>query len=89
MSDSDQDTYLWLEDVASSESLDWARKRNLESEQSLVEDPAFSPLKDRLLSALDSDKRLAIGTLYGSHAVSYTHLRAHRDLSTSRMPSSA
>ena len=36
MSDSDQDTYLWLEDVASSESLDWA-KRNLESEQSLVE----------------------------------------------------
>jgi len=67
MSDSDQDTYLWLEDVASSESLDWARKRNLESEQSLVEDPSFSPLKDRLLSALDSDKRLAIGTLYGSH----------------------
>ena len=62
MSDSDQDTYLWLEDVASSESLDWARKRNRESEQSLVEDPAFSPLKDRLLSALDSDKRLAIGT---------------------------
>ena len=39
MSDSDQDTYLWLEDVASSESLDWARKRNLENEQSLVEDP--------------------------------------------------
>ncbi|MEC7200903.1 MAG: hypothetical protein VXW84_09715, partial [Verrucomicrobiota bacterium] len=65
MSDSDQDTYLWLEDVASSESLDWARKRNRESEQSLVEDPAFSPLKDQLLSALDSDKRLAIGTLYG------------------------
>jgi len=56
---SDEDPWLWLEDVTAERSLDWARARNAESQDVLESDARFAAQRSRLLSILDSDERIA------------------------------
>ena len=53
-----EDPWLWLEEVTAERSLDWARARNAESQAVLEADPAFAEHRDRLLTILDSDARI-------------------------------
>ncbi len=52
-----EDRYLWLEDVTSERSLEWARARNTESAK-VLENDGFHALEKRLLDILDSDARI-------------------------------
>ena len=62
-----QDPFLWLEDVDGDRSLEWVRARNAESEAALTRAPRFAALRDRLLSILDSDERIAHVAKRGPH----------------------
>ncbi|MGC6488737.1 MAG: prolyl oligopeptidase family serine peptidase [Planctomycetota bacterium] len=61
------DPFLWLEDVDGDAPLAWVRARNAESEAALAAAPRFGALRDRLLSILDSDERVAYVTKRGAH----------------------
>jgi prolyl oligopeptidase len=53
-----QDEHLWLEDVASSEALDWVGARNTETEAELTALPGYAALRARLKTILDSKERI-------------------------------
>ena len=52
------DPYLWLEDVTGDKALDWVRERNAESQKTLEGDLAFKSLESDLLAILDSDDKI-------------------------------
>src|SRR5262245_26521463 len=52
-----EDRFLWLEDVTSERSLDWARARNAES-ASVLATPEEAALEKRILDILDSKERI-------------------------------
>jgi len=52
------DPWLWLEDVDSTQALDWVRARNAESEAALTALPGYAPLRARLKTILDSRERI-------------------------------
>ncbi|GAA0998188.1 hypothetical protein GCM10009551_066490 [Nocardiopsis tropica] len=51
------DPYLWLEEVESDTSLDWARERNAESAARLAGE-RFETIESEVLQILDSDERI-------------------------------
>ncbi len=55
---SNEDPYLWLEEVEGEQALDWVRERNRQSTKVLQSDPAFRTLESDLLAILDSDERI-------------------------------
>jgi prolyl oligopeptidase len=55
---SDDDPYIWLEDVTGEKQLDWVRARNKVSQGALEADPEFETLRTDLLAILDSDERI-------------------------------
>ena len=61
------DPFLWLEDVDGERQLDWVRARNAESQEALTGGPRFQALRDRVLSILDSDDRIAYVQKRGAH----------------------
>ena len=44
----DEDPYLWLEDVAGDDALKWAEERNDVTRSAFADDPEFEPLEQRL-----------------------------------------
>jgi prolyl oligopeptidase len=54
----EQDPYLWLEDVASSQALGWVGERNRETEAELAQRPDYAALRTRLKTILDSKDRI-------------------------------
>ncbi|MBM3286573.1 MAG: S9 family peptidase [Candidatus Eisenbacteria bacterium] len=73
------DAYLWLEDVDSETSLQWARARNDESSRALTNDPEFASLRARLLAIYDSKDRIAYPDKVGDYLYNFwtdeTHVR--------------
>lgn len=53
-----EDPNLWLEAVDAPEALDWVRAQNAVSTQELEAGPDFAPIRDRLLTILDSEARI-------------------------------
>jgi prolyl oligopeptidase len=53
-----EDPYVWLEDVGGEIALNWVRERNEATVGHFQKDPAFSQLKNDLLTILDSDERI-------------------------------
>ncbi len=53
-----EDPYLWLEDVGSEKSLDWARAQNAISQKELEALPEFAPIRAKALEVLDSKERI-------------------------------
>ena len=52
------DPYLWLEDIQGERALAWVKAENASTIDRLQAVPEFKPLKDRLLSILDSRERI-------------------------------
>lgn len=54
----DEDPYLWLEDVAGADALAWVEERNQATRNAFAEDPEFESLEQRLLAIFDADDRI-------------------------------
>ncbi len=65
MSKSDQDPYLWLEEVEAEKAISWAKSLNQLSKDELTAESGFEALENRLLAALDSKERIPGVSLYG------------------------
>lgn len=61
------DPYLWLEDVTGERALDWVKQKNAISTSELEASENFKPIRDRLLSILDSKERIPYVAKYGEH----------------------
>ncbi|MGH3757956.1 prolyl oligopeptidase family serine peptidase [Actinophytocola sp.] len=55
---SDDDPYLWLEDVTGDTALGWVRERNAETDDELTGTPRFGGLRDQIREVLDADDRI-------------------------------
>ncbi|GAB3723010.1 prolyl oligopeptidase family serine peptidase [Amycolatopsis oliviviridis] len=55
---SDEDPYLWLEDVTGEEALDWVRARNAEALAELSTGDRFAGIRDEVREVLDADDRI-------------------------------
>ncbi|HET6287302.1 MAG TPA: prolyl oligopeptidase family serine peptidase, partial [Amycolatopsis sp.] len=55
---SDEDPYLWLEDVTGEEALDWVRARNAEALEELAGGERFAEIRDEVREVLDADDRI-------------------------------
>ncbi|MEV6911025.1 prolyl oligopeptidase family serine peptidase [Amycolatopsis sp. NPDC051071] len=55
---SDEDPYLWLEDVTGGEALDWVRARNAEALAELSTGDRFAGIRDEVREVLDADDRI-------------------------------
>jgi prolyl oligopeptidase len=52
------DPFLWLEDVSATKALDWVRQQNALSKRALEAAPQFEPMRQRLLTILNSKERI-------------------------------
>ncbi len=73
------DPYLWLEDVASEQSLDWVRQRNAVTMRELGQSPGFDAMRARLLDVYNSEARIPYiakhGPLYYNFWRDQQHVR--------------
>ena len=60
MSNTNDDPYLWLENVNGDKALDWVREQNAVSAGKLESSPGFAALEDRLLTILNSRERRCV-----------------------------
>ncbi|WP_405719731.1 prolyl oligopeptidase family protein [Streptomyces sp. NBC_00046] len=54
----DEDPYLWLEDIDGEAALEWVAERNAETAAALADDAGFAALKARLREVLDASDRI-------------------------------
>ncbi|MGB9109702.1 MAG: prolyl oligopeptidase family serine peptidase [Telluria sp.] len=64
---SEQDPYLWLEDVLGERALGWVGARNAATVAELARQPDYAALRARLKSILDSKDRIPYAGRYGEH----------------------
>ncbi len=65
------DPFLWLEDVTGDKQLEWVRDRNASSTYELTNSPSFEPLRQRLLSILDSRERIPYPQKLGEYLYNF------------------
>ncbi|MFI5761766.1 prolyl oligopeptidase family protein [Streptomyces sp. NPDC051563] len=68
---SDEDPYLWLEDVTGEAALSWVRERNEETVSALASDPGFKVLESEIREALDDDGRIPYARRRGRHLYNF------------------
>jgi prolyl oligopeptidase len=61
-----EDPYLWLEDVTGEQALGWVREQNTVSTRELESSPDFEPIRQRLLTILDSKERIPYVAKHGA-----------------------
>ena len=72
------DPLLWLEDVTGDRALAWVRERNAESTAELTRSDSFKTLESRLLSVLDSDKKIPAISKIGPHYYNFWKDAGHK-----------
>ncbi|MGW6781605.1 prolyl oligopeptidase family serine peptidase [Streptomyces sp. NPDC054987] len=68
---SDEDPYLWLEDVSGESALTWVRERNAETVAALTGDPGFKVLEQEMREVLDDDGRIPYVVRRGRHLYNF------------------
>ncbi len=68
---SEEDPFLWLEQVEAEEALDWAREHNERSEDFLRAHALFEPIHERNLEILTSEDRIAYPSLMGGRIYNF------------------
>ncbi|MEV6679047.1 prolyl oligopeptidase family serine peptidase [Streptomyces erythrochromogenes] len=68
---SDEDPYLWLEDVSGEDALGWVRERNAETVDALTGDPGFKVLEQEMREVLDDDRRIPHVVRRGRHLYNF------------------
>lgn len=61
------DPYLWLEDVTGEKALAWVKEQNARSTRELEASRDFEPIRQRLLSILDSKERIPYVVKHGPY----------------------
>ncbi|MEU9702909.1 prolyl oligopeptidase family serine peptidase [Streptomyces sp. NPDC047981] len=74
---SDDDPYLWLEDVEGEAALAWVAERNAETAAELSAAVGFADLKERLREALDASDRIPYTTRRGAFLYNFWRDAAH------------
>lgn len=64
---SEEDPYLWLEDVTGEKALDWVREQNKSTQTHFEAQPEFQTMQDDLLKILDSDERIPFVSKSGDY----------------------
>ncbi len=67
----DKDLFLWLEEIDSERSLDWAREQNERSEDLLRSHSDFEAIHQRNLDILTADDRIAFPSLMGGEVYNF------------------
>ncbi|HUD48790.1 MAG TPA: prolyl oligopeptidase family serine peptidase [Candidatus Baltobacteraceae bacterium] len=67
MNSTNDDRYLWLENVSGGKALDWVREQNAASTGKLEASPGFTALEDRLLAILNSHERIPAVAKHGKY----------------------
>jgi len=73
----EDDPYLWLEDVDSARSLDWARARNAETHDALETRPGYAPTYAQLRAIYDARDRIPEVVRRGEHFYDFWQDAAH------------
>ncbi|MFJ6478940.1 prolyl oligopeptidase family protein [Streptomyces sp. NPDC091682] len=68
---SDEDPYLWLEDVSGDAALAWVRERNAETVDALTVSPGFKVLEQEVREVLDDDGRIPYTVRRGDHLYNF------------------
>ncbi|MGW7458932.1 prolyl oligopeptidase family serine peptidase [Streptomyces sp. NPDC054797] len=68
---SDEDPYLWLEDVTGESALTWVRERNAETVAALTGAPRFKAVEQEVREVLDDDGRIPYVTRRGRHLYNF------------------
>ena len=76
-SSSQEDAYLWLEEISSEKSLSWVEAKNAISKKMLENTPSFEPMKERFLSILNSKERIPYVRKQGEHYYNFWRDDAH------------
>jgi prolyl oligopeptidase len=63
----EDDPYLWLEEIGGEAVLAWVREQNARAAAEIMATPGFDALRERILSILDSDARIPFVVARGSH----------------------
>ena len=66
-SDTSPDPYLWLEEITGDRAMQWVQEQNARSSKELEAQPDFQPIRQRLLSILDSKEKIPYVTKYGDY----------------------
>lgn len=77
MPETDNDPFLWLEDIDGEEALAWARERNAESTGLLEATPGFESLRKRLLAIYQSKEKIPHVTARGEHLYNFWQDQDH------------
>ncbi len=75
--DSNEDPYLWLEDVEGERALTWVRAQNALSTKELEACADFDSLRQRLLSILDSKERIPYVSKHGRWCYNFWRDESH------------
>ncbi|MEU6312651.1 prolyl oligopeptidase family serine peptidase [Streptomyces sp. NPDC047014] len=68
---SEEDPYLWLEDVSGEAALAWVRERNAETVDALTGAPGFKVLEQEMREVLDDDGRIPYAVRRGGHLYNF------------------
>ncbi|MEU9234734.1 prolyl oligopeptidase family serine peptidase [Streptomyces subrutilus] len=68
---SDEDPYLWLEEITGEAALGWVRERNDETVAALTGTPAFKVLESAVREVLDDDGRIPYVVRRGGHLYNF------------------
>jgi prolyl oligopeptidase len=69
--DTEDDPWLWLEEVQGEKALDWVRERNAATRQRLEAWPGFAATRERILQVLDSRDRIPAIARRGGHVYNF------------------
>ncbi|MFE3071431.1 prolyl oligopeptidase family protein [Streptomyces sp. NPDC059247] len=67
----DDDPYLWLEDISGDAALAWVAERNAETADAVAGDTGFETLKKRLREVLDASDRIPYPVRWGDHLYNF------------------
>jgi prolyl oligopeptidase len=73
----EHDPYLWLESVEEEEALAWVRRQNEVTQQELEALPIFEPLRERILTLLDSEEKVPYIGKYGPWYYNFWQDKTH------------
>jgi prolyl oligopeptidase len=73
----EEDPYLWLEDVTGEQALDWVRARNAETVDELTGSERFAGLRGELREVLDADDRIPYVRRRGEHLYNFWQDATH------------
>ena len=73
----EEDPYLWLEDVDGDRALRWVRSRNRATQRSLAAAPSFKALRAELLEVFESQERIPYVTKLGDHYYNFWRDTTH------------